>query len=643
MKIVSVQTVWKSNRFQQKSTFAVWLYLKLLPLKRYLADMTACRSSKSSRLYVGLLSAGCIFMTGCSFDGLLGGDRTNYTLQGAEGDPETAAYLQTILDERIAEKVQTLADEDDEDAELRARQESYMEETVRADLLKALQGRGYYGAQVGFTEGAEPLSGQYDIHSGPQYTIASLQVTPDRYVTALGPDTPVAGDALDAEKLLAAQASLQANIGRDRCYFDLSVENRVRLDRGRHTGAVEFVAETGREGRFGAVAFKGNGSVRESYLRRLLPWREGDCFRREKIESFKTALLQGGLFSQADIILPENGPEADGSVPITISLKERAQRTISAGLTYYSDEGAGGVLSWEHRNFLGAAEKLKAELNVSMLKQSVEADFSKPYFLRKDQSLSLNTALRRQDTDAFEELAIDFGGSVSRTFGKHLSASTGIDASLLRIDDHTLETSDTYGLLSAPQTLSYDTRDDRLDPREGVNLALSAEPFLDVLGEADPFFKVQFTGSGYLSFGESRSATLATKGSIGTIQGADIDAIPATERFYAGGGGSVRGYGYQEVGPQKDGDPTGGLSMATLSLELRTQFTDKLGAVAFVDTGSVSEKSTPDFNNMAVGAGIGARYYTSFGPIRFDVATPLTQKEDTDQNYQIYISIGQAF
>ncbi len=581
-------------------------------------------------------------MSGCSLGSLLRGVKTDYSLHGVESDKETADYLQTTLNERIAEKTKTLVDQD-EDAELRARQESYIAQTMREDLLKALRARGYYAADIEFMAGTQPLSGQYRIRYGPQYKISVLDVVPEQYASSLPADAPQGGDILNAEQVLQAQALLKNNIGKDRCYFDLSANNRVRLDASRAMGAVELIVQAGREGNFGAVSFQNNGSVKESYLRRLVPWKEGDCFRREKLESYKTALLQSGLFAQADINLPEDGPQDDGSVPVTITLKERAQRSIGAGLTYYSDEGPGGVLSWEHRNFFGAAEKLSAELNLSMLKQSFGADFTKPYFLRENQTLSLNSEIRRQDTDAFEEMAIDIGGSVNRKFSPHLTGSTGIHASLLRIKDNALETSENYGLLSAPQTLGYDTRDDTLDPRKGLNLNLAGEPFFDLLGQADPFFKIQFTGSAYYSFGTSRDTTLAAKGSIGTIQGADIDSVPATERFYAGGGGSVRGYGYQEVGPQKSGDPSGGLSLATLSLELRTKITDKIGGVAFVDTGSVSEESAPDFDNMAVGAGVGVRYYTSFGPIRFDIATPLTQKDDVDQNYQFYISIGQAF
>lgn len=586
-----------------------------------------------------LMLAGCIMLSACSLGDILTGVETQYQVQGKTDDAETSAYLQTILDERVREKTGTLTDE--EDADLTARRENYIEQTIRADLLKALAAKGYYNARVSFEEGEDPLSGTYKIEYGPQYKVATLDVLPNVYKVNF-PDAVSPGDILDAQRVLETQNTLYDTIQKNHCYYRLNVTNQVYLDRAAASAEIDLVVDAGREGNFGPLAFTGNDTVKGSYLRKLVPWKEGDCFRREKLESYKATLLQSGLFARAEFSLPDE-PKTDGTVPVTLDLRERAQRTISAGLNYYSDEGPGGVLSWEHRNLFGAAEKFKAALNLSTLKQSLDLDFSKPYFLRNDQTLSLNSSLRRQDTDAFEELSYDIGGNISRSFTPHLSGSTGLELSLLRIDDKTTLEKNTYGLLSAPQTLGYDTRDDTLDPHKGWNANIMAQPFFDVLGESNPFFKTHITGSTYLAFGTTADLVLAMRAGLGSIWGSDLEDIPATERFYAGGGGSVRGYGFQEVGPQENGDPTGGLSIATMSFEFRAKVTEKFGAVAFVDTGSVSEESSPDFSKMAIGAGVGVRYYTSFGPIRFDIATPLTQKDDLDQNYQFYISIGQAF
>jgi translocation and assembly module TamA len=581
----------------------------------------------------------CVLPLGaCSLTDILTGVKTDYSLTRKEDDKTSSDYLEKVLDERLKEKVKTLS----KDKDSRPREEEYIQESIRADLLKALYAKGYYNARIRFAKGKEELSGQYDIDYGPQFQISSILLSPDDYIKNLDNQNIKAGMILDAESVLEAQSDLSKNIQKDGCYFSLDVKNEVYLDQTNHKGQVNFLVDAGSEGHFGKTAFEGNGSVKESYLRKLVPWKDGNCFRREKLESYKTTLLQGGLFSRVDIKLPD-APAKDGTVPVTIDLRERAQRSVSAGLTYYSDEGPGAIFGWEHRNFLGSAEKLKAALSLSSLKQSLDINFDKPYFLRKNQSLSLSSSLRREDTDAYDELGINAGAGITRNIGKHVAVTTGVDFTLTRIDSKTDDTTNTYGLVSAPQTISYDTRDNKLDPHKGWNLSIAGEPFFDVLGESNPFFKTQFSGSGYLSLGTSADIVLAGKAGIGSLWGTDLSGIPATERFYAGGGGSVRGYGYQEVGPQENGNPTGGRSLTDFSLELRSKFTETIGSVIFVDGASVTADSSPEFSNFAIGTGVGFRYYTGFGPIRFDIATPLTQKENLDQNYQFYISIGQSF
>lgn len=153
---------------------------------------------------------------------------------------------------------------------------------------------------------------------------------------------------------------------------------------------------------------------------------------------------------------------------------------------------------------------------------------------------------------------------------------------------------------------------------------------------------------------------LAGRVRLGTIQGIERFDLAPSRRFYAGGGGSVRGFGFQELGPKveianpdfdpadpEDEDsptifrPIGGLSMNELAAEVRYRF-GNFGVVGFVDAGQVYEGTTPDFSSLRYGAGIGARYYTNFGPLRFDVAIPL-ERQPGESNIAVYVSIGQAF
>ena len=126
--------------------------------------------------------------------------------------------------------------------------------------------------------------------------------------------------------------------------------------------------------------------------------------------------------------------------------------------------------------------------------------------------------------------------------------------------------------------------------------------------------------------------------------GESTEDLPANKRFYAGGGGSVRGYEFQTVGPlDDDDDPLGGRSLVEVSAEVRTRVTDEIGLVPFVDGGTVFDTAYPDFDEtLRWAAGIGLRYFTAVGPVRVDFAFPLNGRDDDDA-FQFYVSFGQAF
>jgi translocation and assembly module TamA len=158
-----------------------------------------------------------------------------------------------------------------------------------------------------------------------------------------------------------------------------------------------------------------------------------------------------------------------------------------------------------------------------------------------------------------------------------------------------------------------------------------------------PYVKVQAQGSAYFPFGEKARTVVATRLKMGSMIAGVIPDIPASRRFYAGGGGSVRGYSYQAVGPRlADNTPQGGASLLEASLELRQQLTRRWSVVGFVDAGAVGTDQFPTGKDLSAGAGLGVRYDLGFGPIRADVAVPL-DKRTGDPAFQVYLSIGQSF
>jgi translocation and assembly module TamA len=206
-------------------------------------------------------------------------------------------------------------------------------------------------------------------------------------------------------------------------------------------------------------------------------------------------------------------------------------------------------------------------------------------------------------------------------------------------------TTNDYNLYGLPLQVVLNEADSVLDPTRGYRLTLDVTPYADARNNNDLFAILRLTGTGYVNVSGDGRSVLAGRASFGTIPGGTNAAIPFDKLFYAGGGGSVRGFAYQSAGPRDAfNNPLGGASVVEGSLEFRQRIGKSFGVVAFVDSGAAYLETWPDFNELTprVGAGLGVRYYTAFGPARIDVATPLNPRSG-DGAIGVYVSIGQAF
>jgi translocation and assembly module TamA len=277
-------------------------------------------------------------------------------------------------------------------------------------------------------------------------------------------------------------------------------------------------------------------------------------------------------------------------------------------------------------------------------------EFRRRNFRRRDQALTLRLGASAEQQEAFEALSAGFGAAITREsnviWQKPLTFSIGAEALVTRQEDRSApdDPDNTYFILAFPSAVTFDRSNNLLDPTNGFRLTARVSPELTLrssnfLG----YMKAQIDGTAYRSFG---ATTIAGRLHLGTIAGASRGRIAPNRRFYAGGGGSVRGFNFQGVGPQDaDGAPTGGNSLTEASFEVRHRFQafgNDLGVVGFVDAGQVYESTLPKFTDLKVGAGVGIRYFTAFGPLRIDVATPITRRAG-DPKIAFYVSIGQAF
>jgi translocation and assembly module TamA len=381
--------------------------------------------------------------------------------------------------------------------------------------------------------------------------------------------------------------------------------------------------------------------VDEIILIRKLPWQEGDPFNGELLEKARTRFSATGLFSTIEV-KPDEISSDNGALPILINVKERDYRTIKAGLTFATDEGMGIRASWLHRNFFGRGEHFTLKMSVSEIAYEAEGGLRKPEFLRPDQSLFLSFRMAEDSPDAYTSRNLSASMQIERLLRKDIIISGGSAFKTSDVDQE--GDSERFALLSFPLNLTWDTSDDLLDPVEGGRLATEFAPFYDTLRGDMGFARGYASYRRYIPLTKDPFLSLATRVALGTMVGPSRREIPADERFYAGGAGSIRGYEYQTVGPLRNEDPEGGRSLFELSLEFRLKLTKKIGFAAFLDGGSAFTSSVPDFSEtLRWGTGGGVRYHTPIGPLRLDIGVPLNRRKDIDDAFQIYVSLGQAF
>lgn len=552
------------------------------------------------------------------------------------------------LGERIAEAARLTSLRDQPPASRIALERRADEDVGR--IQEVLRSEGYYAAEVAVSigEGGPPVPVRIDIRRGEPFLLGAYRV--DYRGPGGGPaPEPVPLEALGlergqrarAEPIVAAQTALLRALAEQGYPLAQVAERRVEVDFATHLMTVELAVDTGGLARFGQVAIKGLEDVEEKVVRRRVPWEQGEVFSVSRVEELRETLAESRLFDTIKISTgTELGP--DGRLPVTVELSEAMHRSIGFGADWSSSEGFGGKAFWEHRNLLGGGERVRASVIASEIRNALDLTFSEPDFLAADQNLVIAATAEEQRTDAFTTRTLGTSAGVEWELTPTWSAVASVAAERTFEEEGNV-TSD-FTLLSLPLEARHDSTDDVLDPTRGNRLRGVVRPFIEPPGTTG-FTRIDLHDSHYWLLREDPRLIAAAWGRIGSIRGGGLQGVPADKRFYMGGGGSVRPFGYQMAGPvDAEGDPTGGLSAIGFGGELRIQVTEDIGVVPFIEAGHADASKTPDLDGRLFwGAGLGLRYHTAIGPVRADVAVPLNRREGVDDAYQIYLSLGQAF
>jgi len=524
--------------------------------------------------------------------------------------------------------------------------------TEAADAAQALlRSEGYYAATVepDIGEGEQPAP-IIRVQTGPRFAFAEPKVewsgappTPEAQAAMLEALDLAAGAPGRAADVLAAEGRAVAVL-QLYGYADAAPEpRRVVVDHADRSVRPTFRLAAGPQVELGAPRLEARGRTSARWVDWLAPWKPGDLYRPLTVAEFERRLLDTQVYQQVTVALaPPSQADAQGRRPVIVNLADRRERTLELSAGYGSNEGVDTNIRWSLFNRLGRGDTVSLEARYAEIGSRLGIDLSLPHWRRPGRTLKLTAEAFHDTTDAYDQTGMALRGDLTQRRGATSYFTRGLSLVKTRVSDkHTLGNLDLVALKGL-LALAIDRSNDPLNPTRGWRAEARLEPTI-VTGEDGLIYtRAQAQVSAYLPLDSGGDTVLAGRGRLGSIVGGRTSSVPAFDRFYAGGGGSVRGYAYQAVGPRYgDGQPQGGLSLFEASTEVRRDF-GRFGAVAFVDAGSVATSVNPDFKDVRFAVGLGLRYNLPFAPLRVDVARPL-QRPKGDAPFQIYVSIGQAF
>ena len=530
-------------------------------------------------------------------------------------------------------------------------------------LLRSI---GHYGSQARISI-EPPTAGQAGTivrvraTPGPVYNFREITITAP--AGAVGPDParivgrllPIrVGDAVEAARVQSAQDGLPIRLADAGYPFARIAPPDITIDHATRDATLAQSIDLGRRGVFGTLhiddGVKGMDDKHVSLLARFKP---GDRYSNAGREDLRRALVQTGLFGAVGIKPGEGAVRADGTqiVDLVISSEPAPMRTIALSGGFSTGQGVRAEGSWTHRNLFPPEGALTARVVAAQREQVATVELRKRNFGQRDRQLLVTGGFSASQQFAFAAETLGISAALAREsniiWQKDWTWSIGAQALITSQRDRSVpgDPRRTFTVLALPSSVTWDRSDDLLNPSRGFRLTARLSPEFTLRDKSNfNYLKAQFEATAYQPIG--KSLVVAGRVHVGSIVGASRGVIAPDRRFYAGGGGSVRGYVFQGVGPRNaDNVPTGGNSLSELAVEARYRFQalgQDLGIVAFVDAGEVSSGVSPAFERLSLGAGIGARFYTGFGPVRVDIATPVNPQPG-DPKLVFYVSIGQAF
>ncbi|MDE2090328.1 MAG: outer membrane protein assembly factor [Gammaproteobacteria bacterium] len=505
------------------------------------------------------------------------------------------------------------------------------------EIKQALQPFGYYQTVIKseLLETPTGWSAKYEITPGTPVLIRTVDVQ----ISGDGKDDPAfkkylavmplkSGQQLNQPAYENLKQGLQAIAARQG-YIDAKFASSVlRVDPAQHWADVVLHLETGPRYYFGAVIFV-QDFMQESFLKKYLTFKPGDAYDNNKLLALEYALDDSEYFASVDLEVQRKQAGADRRIPIRIVLTPNKRNKYILGIGYGTDTGPRATLGWENRRLNGEGHRFSVLGQYSHVLTSTQVNYTVP-----DPNGAQVVYGLSNTRQVFPGTGVAYTNTLGVNRYTSLNAWAWNQYLQLEHDSSDLNTGNTTNIYLLPgSTFSRSYGNEPIFPTEGYRVSLDIRGADNALLSNTTFLQLHLISKLILPLGDS--TRLLLRGEVGATALSKLSELPLSQRFFAGGDQSVRGYAYNTLGPVQNGNVVGGKDLLVGSIEVDQRLTRIFGVAAFIDAGNAMNS----FNtSLDKGVGVGLRWRTPVGMIRFDVAHPL--KDPTQGWYRIHISIG---
>jgi translocation and assembly module TamA len=523
---------------------------------------------------------------------------------------------------------------------------AYLLRRVPDEVRRALEPYGYYDARV-----------QSEVQRDAGSVVVVLTVSPGEPVLVVDSQIGIDGAAREDATVGKAIARFEPPVGArldhrlyeasklavqrrllERGYFDAElIEHRIEVTRLAREARLRLRWDSGRRYRFGKTVFEG-AQIRADLLEKTIPHDAGDVYHQREMLELHQRLTDLDYFGYIDV-RPDTEAADGEQVPIRVAVTPGKRSVYTAGLSYGTDSGAGVQLGLERRWVNDRGHKLGAQIDYAQRRESFGLTYRIPAFAWAEGWYAFGANRRDEESDSVRSRITELVAQrTGRVRGWNLALGFNVRNEAFEFGDQPANAP--QGVLLGERRLVYPSllaerkvADDELFPRRGFLLRGEFKLGHGAIGSQTDFAQFLFDAKLIRAVGEKQRLLL--RGQFGRTFTDEFAELPPSLRFFAGGDRSIRGYGYQEIGPRLGDEVIGGKHLLTGSIEFERMFSPQWGGALFVDAGDAY--SDRDSFRVRTGVGAGVRWRSPVGLVRFDLAHGL---DDADNAVQIHINIG---